>query len=216
MHADSQGAVYNGSQKPWQIAYMFAKYHTACNKLNTALVLGAGSGSKVIGCLAAGVSVVAFEHNLRQFEGLEKRVNIAMSDDTTLAKPIMDDFNCRPPFLLVPPDERDFLPCELRHFDPDVSNLAPKGLWDKVLESGQLPLPACAFVEQLKTSKACARCGKSVLAEEVGVCSRCTALFHKTCIDEDGFCGPGCRSGQLSQPAVVEVEDEEEELAADE
>ena len=31
------------------------------------------------------------------------------------------------------------------------------------------------------------------------------------CIDEDGFCGPGCRSGQLSQPGDEKVEEDEEE-----
>ena len=75
MHCDDYKVVYNSSQKPWEIAYRYTLFHAASEGPDSCvLVLGAGSGSEIIGALAAGASVYAFELDPRQYEGAQSRV----------------------------------------------------------------------------------------------------------------------------------------------
>ena len=70
-HTGSDEAV-NTCQKPPGIARRLASIF--CPPGSTALVVGAGSGSDVIGCIQAGCSVVAVERDLRQFPGCSARL----------------------------------------------------------------------------------------------------------------------------------------------
>ena len=68
---DSDAPV-NTCQKHTGVAFELAR--TFCRPGSNALVLGAGSGSDVIGCLRAGVNVVAVESDQAQFAGCRARL----------------------------------------------------------------------------------------------------------------------------------------------
>lgn len=75
---NESGKPVNPCEKPPYLARIFAKHHVQPG--NHVLVFGAGSGSDVLGALAAGCNVTALESDVNQFPYLVQRLQKVATD----------------------------------------------------------------------------------------------------------------------------------------
>jgi hypothetical protein len=203
-HKDRDNKVYNATQKPWQIAKMFARYHTSGLISNKALVLGAGSGSEVVGCLAAGVSVIAIENNKRQLEGLRSRIDQALAHDSMAEVYCVKQWSMgRPSCLLTQEDEHDYVNVDMLHFDPDMRvHSDRKKLWDERDPEVRLNMGIIHYFES--EGPRCGPCSKVLEDDESLTCRMCGAHMCTVC-GSDGFCSIDCKSkGERVPPSQGE------------
>ena len=115
------GHIGNRCQKPWEIAHRYATNHCVLPD-NNVLVLGSGSGSEILGSLAAGCNVVAFENDLYQYGLSVARVERELERHAALVQKHRadDDEEYSPQRLLMHPDAFSWAGANVGHAFADV------------------------------------------------------------------------------------------------
>jgi len=165
----------NPYEKPAWIARLLCSLFTT--PFDKALVLGAGAGGEVVGCLAAGISVVACENDPDQYKHLHTRIaDIATkfeqtkSWEVTLPKAFVGSMGAQPLKKSEDPESEDDEAKEEGGGQKDIQPESPKG--------------GKAEAAKKKGGKSCQACGKEVSGKEAFFCDTCKGALCAACFGE--------------------------------
>ena len=177
-----EDAVVNTTQKHPNVASAIGRVF--CRPGSTALVIGAGSGSEVIGLARVGVNVVGLERDPKQFRGLTDRLTHEMSfSDRALAQAETDQKSIQ---LL------NLLASRFTSLNPDV-DVHFEGGQDGTqsdAEAGTPLAPAAVSAEQTLVN--CPGCGQACAKTKAQSCAKfscASAGMHITCMERCLKCG---------------------------
>ena len=167
--------IVNRHEKPTWLARKICSIHG--NPGDTVLVLGAGAGGEVVGCLAAGMNVLAFESDASQYPYLKARVEV-------LAQKFLGSHGnwqkiCPDAFLgtVGSPHHAQVKRVEAKDEETQVEPLPEKPVEAPPKQSRSVPART--------DLKDCSACGNPVAPEEWVKCpnDQCSMLYHKDCIE---------------------------------
>jgi hypothetical protein len=182
------GKMVNVTQKHPFIAYSLGKIH--CPPNTRVLVIGAGSGSDVIGFSRAGLSVTCVEKSVAQFPYLKTRINNELveaangaENDCDLAEACSAKLrDTLKNFMSLCDEDTEAKKQELRRINAEKRRQAKAAKANSKTKGKGVPSPRAAKIKS-STSKSCALCGEEAALEGCIKCAAdgCPALVGACC-----------------------------------
>ena len=161
-----------------------------CKAGSHALVIGAGSGSEVVGLARVGVNVVAVERDARQFRALTERLTLeAAYPERALQQMAVEEAQVSLFTMLA---------AKFTKLNPDIEAHFLVASADKEQEKGA-ELSSSSVSSPVARGRSCLACGQAVVAREESECAKhgCdTGKLHAACLEACAKCGKGfCTAG---------------------
>ena len=175
--------VVNTTQKNPNVASALGRI--TCKPGSSALVLGAGSGSEVVGLARVGVNVVALERDHKQFKALTERLTSeAAASEQAIKQAGAEEASVH---LLSQ------LASRFTKLKPDVvAHFAAAADEDVVEQSVPSSVLESVVADEVKPS--CAGCDKPVVGRDEAICARVGCVSGKM---HAGCCERCCKCGKL-------------------
>lgn len=188
-HSGEDGEV-NTTQKNPNVASFLGRI--MCKPGAFALVIGAGSGSEVLGLARIGVNVVAFERDAKQFRALTARL-VAEATNPNKALELQREEEAQIELLTTLAAKFTKLNPELAvHFAARADEASSTET--SLVADGPSPRAAAG-------SSKCPSCGKDVRRSESTTCAKVTCDtggLHSACLLSCTKCGKGFCSGECN------------------
>ena len=177
-----QEAVVNATQKNPNVASAIGRI--MCATGSRALVLGAGSGSEVLGLARIGVNVVGVERDGKQFLAVTQRITAEAASPDEVLKKLADDEQNISLLSQLSAKFTKLLPDAQAHFmDSDEAG--------KQEDANEGALVA-ASSESEQRKPECPVCGQAVSASDREACAKTlcpSKTLHRACVTTCGTCG---------------------------
>ena len=179
--------LVNTTQKNPNVASALGRI--TCKPGSSALVLGAGSGSEVVGLARVGVNVVALERDHKQFKALTERLTSEAAASEQAIKQAAAQAAAEEASVHL----LSQLASRFTKLKPDVAAHFAAAAEDEVVEqSVSSPVVDAAEAEDGKLS--CVGCGKPVAARDEAICAKVGCVSGKM---HAGCCERCCKCGKL-------------------
>ena len=204
---DEKGVPVNTTQKPTLTSFRFAQRFVRAG--GKALVIGAGSGSDMIGMAYAGVSVVGVEKDPRQCDLIRGRLATCMAPNGVDFKRFQVDLTkmdrmhkfCNLNMAVTREEATELLKGQM-HFGTNIKEM-------------ELAVDADRTCDVIEHDE-CVACSEDIKMGDLAVCDWCGAGAHRHCRKKckkcsTVLCGMMCRRDHIC-PGVTIVEEPDEEL----
>ena len=175
--------VVNTTQKNPNVASALGRI--TCKIGSSALVLGAGSGSEVVGLARVGVHVVALERDHKQFKALTER----LTSEAAAAEQALKQAAAEEASVHV----LSQLAARFTKLKPDIGAHFAAAAEESVVEEVEVS-PSVDAAEPEECKQSCVGCGKPVVGRDEANCAKVGCVSGKM---HAGCCERCCKCGKL-------------------